>query len=101
VTEILDDRHPTVADLRLSTVLGALTISRSTFSHHQRILREAGLLHERIRGAQRILALRRAELDGRFPGLLDAVLGPRTRPSRPSPRVVSGRRSGVLRHRCR
>lgn len=51
-----------------------LRISRSTFSHHQRILREAGVIRERIHGAQRILSVRRADLDGCFPGLLGAVL---------------------------
>lgn len=51
-----------------------LRISRSTFSHHQRILREAGIIHAEVRGAQRILSLRRGDLDICFPGLLDAVL---------------------------
>lgn len=51
-----------------------LRISRSTFSHHQRILREAGIIRAEVRGAQRILSLRRADLDICFPGLLDAVI---------------------------
>ncbi|WP_346104016.1 helix-turn-helix domain-containing protein [Nonomuraea maheshkhaliensis] len=51
-----------------------LTISRSTFSHHQRVLREAGVIQVRVRGSQRILSLRRDDLDTCFPGLLDAVL---------------------------
>jgi DNA-binding transcriptional ArsR family regulator len=103
MNEVIDDRHPAVADLRLPRVLAALAdpvrlatvrtlavigekpcnevhqaaglrISRSTFSHHQRILREAGIIQERIHGAQRIIGIRRAELDGCFPGLLNAIL---------------------------
>jgi DNA-binding transcriptional ArsR family regulator len=33
-----------------------LTISQSPFCHHQKILREAGLIAERIEGAHRILS---------------------------------------------
>lgn len=95
--------HPSSLDLRLSTVLAALAdparlravralaalsespctelqhaagldISRSTFSHHQRVLREAGVLRVRVDGARRMLSLRRDELDACFPGLLGAVL---------------------------
>lgn len=99
-----DDRHPPADELRLARVLAALAdpvrlvtvralaaagsspcnelhsaaglqVSRSTFSHHQRILREAGVIRERIQGAQRILSVRRDDLQSCFPGLLDAVLG--------------------------
>ncbi len=52
-----------------------LDVSKSTMSHHLRILREAGITHTRIDGARRMLTLRRDDLDTRFPGLLDAVLG--------------------------
>lgn len=51
-----------------------LEVSKSTMSHHLRILREAGITHSRIQGARRLLSLRREDLDSRFPGLLDAVL---------------------------
>ena len=44
-----------------------LTIGRSTFSHHQKILREAGVIHERIAGARRILSVRTEDLESRFP----------------------------------
>jgi DNA-binding transcriptional ArsR family regulator len=103
MSDLSDDRHPPVADLRLPKVLAALAdpvrlatvrtlagigespctdlhhaaglqISRSTFSHHQRVLREAGIIQERIRGAQRILSVRREDLDTCFPGLLNAIL---------------------------
>ncbi|MCO5996937.1 ArsR/SmtB family transcription factor [Actinoallomurus rhizosphaericola] len=100
---LIDEAHPATADLRLPKVLAALadparllmvralnrvgessctrlqqtaglTISRSTFSHHQRVLRESGVIQVRVRGSQRILSLRRDDLDACFPGLLNAVL---------------------------
>ena len=49
-------------------------VSKSTLSHHFRVLREAGVTDTRPVGTQRMITLRRAELDARFPGLLDAVL---------------------------
>ena|ERR1700761_9512620 len=58
-----------------------LTISRTTFSHHQKVLREAGIIRARVRGTERILSLRRDDLDQRYPGLLDAILNaPADRP---------------------
>lgn len=100
---LVEQGHPAVTELRLAKVLGALAdpgrlatvralarkgesactrlqheagleISRSTFSHHQKVLREAGILRVRVRGAERILSLRREDLDACFPGLLDAIL---------------------------
>ena len=100
---VIDESHPAVEELRLSKVLAALsdparlaavralavaeevactelqqraglTIGRSTFSYHQRVLREAGVLQARVRGARRMLSLRRDDLDTHFPGLLDAIL---------------------------
>ncbi len=49
-------------------------ITKSTCSHHFRVLREAGVITQRIEGKRRVNVLRRDALDGRFPGLLDAVL---------------------------
>lgn len=51
-----------------------LPMSKSTFSHHLRILREAGVLTKRIQGARGYTSLRKADLDQRFPGLLDSIL---------------------------
>lgn len=50
------------------------SIPKSTMSHHWNVLREAGLIHQERRGTQKLNSLRREEFDGRFPGLLDAVL---------------------------
>jgi DNA-binding transcriptional ArsR family regulator len=52
-----------------------LDIAKATRSHHLRVLREAGLTFTEPAGTQRVVSLRRADLDARFPGLLDAVLG--------------------------
>jgi DNA-binding transcriptional ArsR family regulator len=51
-----------------------LPVSKSTRSHHSRVLREAGITAQRVDGKCRYNRLRRDELDRRFPGLLDAVL---------------------------
>ena len=94
---------PERAELRLTTVLAALadpvrlayvqevarrgpwvrcgevladrgfTISKSTLSHHLRVLREAGITSTRVDGARRYVALRANDLDARFPGLLRSV----------------------------
>jgi len=56
-------------------VLAGLTVTKSTMSHHLRIMREAGLVHVTVCGARRVVTLRRDELDDAFPGLLDAILG--------------------------
>jgi DNA-binding transcriptional ArsR family regulator len=51
-----------------------LELSKSTFSHHLRIMREAGLVTKRIQGARGYARLRKADVDRRFPGLLDSVI---------------------------
>jgi DNA-binding transcriptional ArsR family regulator len=51
-----------------------LTMTKSTFSHHLRVLREAGVLTKNIRGTKGYTSLRKADLDSRFPGLIDAVI---------------------------
>jgi DNA-binding transcriptional ArsR family regulator len=91
--------HPDVHELELTDVLHALSdpvrleivkslgmhdelscgrlqvsVSKSTLTHHLRVLRDAGLTHTRTEGVQRLVSLRRAEIDTRFPGLLDCVL---------------------------
>ncbi len=51
-----------------------LPVVKSTCTHHFRVLREAGVIRQRHEGTSRMNSLRRADLDARFPGLLDAVL---------------------------
>jgi DNA-binding transcriptional ArsR family regulator len=101
-TTTRDLPHPDLADIDLPTVLFALSdqarldlvrglaaqgpltvaqcqatggdVPKSTFSHHLKTLREAGLIRNEPSGRQRTITLRRDEIDTRFPGLLDAVV---------------------------
>jgi DNA-binding transcriptional ArsR family regulator len=50
------------------------SVSKSTLSHHFKVLREAGVTHTRVNGTHRYVSLRGDELESRFPGLLGSVL---------------------------
>ncbi|MGW5385040.1 ArsR/SmtB family transcription factor [Nocardia sp. NPDC003963] len=93
--------EPTRAELRLETVMAALSdplrlsivrayyldsggvpqacgwfeIDRpkSTRTHHWRVLRESGLIRQWQHGLERRNVVRTEDLDARFPGLLDLV----------------------------
>ena len=98
-----DLTHPRVEDIQLTEVLAALaeparlTVLRSidrdgeaacvdiwersglggtksTMSHHYKVLREAGVIFMRYVGSRKYVTIRQADLDSRWPGLLDAVL---------------------------
>ena len=97
--------HPTREEIELSEVLHALSdpmrlrivaalaatheqpacgafdlpVTKSTCTHHFKVLREAGVISQRQRGTARLNSLRRQDLDARFPGLLDSVLGAEAR----------------------
>ena len=51
-----------------------LPVTKSTCTHHFKVLREAGVISQRQSGTARLNSLRREDLDARFPGLLDSVL---------------------------
>jgi DNA-binding transcriptional ArsR family regulator len=51
-----------------------LPVTKSTCTHHFRVLREAGLIRQRQAGTARLNTLRRDDIDARFPGLLDSIL---------------------------
>lgn len=96
-----DEGHPAVEEIELGRVLSALAdplrrrvvrelanepdatartcssfglpVSKATLTHHFRTLREAGLVRQVDRGNSRMASLRRADVDLRFPGLLDIV----------------------------
>jgi DNA-binding transcriptional ArsR family regulator len=51
-----------------------LPVTKSTCTHHFRVLREAGVIRQRLEGTTRLNTLRRDDLDGCFPGLIDSVL---------------------------
>lgn len=92
--------HPARAEIRLEAVLHALSdpvrlsvvcdlaagpaeqpcsafelpVTKSTTTHHFRVLREAGVINQRYQGTAKLNRLRREDLQARFPGLLDSVL---------------------------
>jgi len=96
--------HPSIEDVRLDAVLYALsdpvrvaifkeitgaecaqtcqavscvgerTISKSSLSQHFRLLREAGLIRSERHGVELRNTSRCAEIEGRFPGLILAIL---------------------------
>jgi DNA-binding transcriptional ArsR family regulator len=65
-----------LAELDTGIACGAieLPITKSTRTHHLRILREAGVTRVRPEGTNRITTLRREDLDALFPGMLDGIL---------------------------
>jgi DNA-binding transcriptional ArsR family regulator len=48
-------------------------VQKSTLAHHFKVLREGGITRTIVDGRTHAIQLRRAELDERFPGLLDAL----------------------------
>lgn len=91
--------HPAVDELDFRTVLGALSdpvrlgivaalaevdnancsrfdlpMGKSAASRQFRLLREAGVIQQWDVGTRRLNALRRDDLDRRFPGLLDLAI---------------------------
>ncbi len=96
-------KHPAASELSLERVLYALSDSirldivrhlarveaatcgeldggrpKSTVSHHFKVLREAGLVFTKNNGTVHMNALRRADIESRFPGLLAAILTQQT-----------------------
>jgi len=69
IVEILDGAEGALACADLG-----LPVSKSTGSHHFKVLREAGVVRCRDEGTRRYYTLRRDDLEARFPGLLDTVL---------------------------
>ena len=93
--------HPTTDQIELAAVLGVLgdatrlaivgylarnegmplscnqflTLgSKTNLSYHLAKLREAGVTRTEAVGTSRLISLRRADLDARFPGLLDSIV---------------------------
>ncbi|WP_131743084.1 ArsR/SmtB family transcription factor [Actinomadura roseirufa] len=49
-------------------------VSKSTLSHHWRVLRDSGVIWQHPHGRENLISLRRDDLEARFPGLLPALL---------------------------
>jgi DNA-binding transcriptional ArsR family regulator len=65
---LADDRERPCSELS-----DALGLPASTASYHLRLLREAGVTRTRAVGVHRLIGLRRDDLEGRFPGLVDVL----------------------------
>ncbi|MBX7465007.1 ArsR/SmtB family transcription factor [Streptomyces sp. NPDC001251] len=100
VTNTRELAHPAREEIRLEGVLHALSdpmrmrvvralattedelscshfvlpVTKSTTTHHFRVLRESGVIQQVYRGTAKMNGLRRADLDALFPGLLDSIL---------------------------
>ncbi len=96
---VSDVYHPPRDEIRLETVLTALGnplrmevlrvlaeggahpcgaivkgVPKSTLTHHWRVLRESGVINQQASGRALLVSLRRADLEARFPGLVDMLL---------------------------
>jgi DNA-binding transcriptional ArsR family regulator len=69
IVRLLADGRPRTCS-ELERVFG---LPASTGSYHLRLLREAGVTRTRANGTQRVISLRRDDLEGRFPGLVDLL----------------------------
>ena len=92
--------HPAAGEIELAAVLHALSdpmrlqivvglatedhrpcgsfglpVTKSTCTHHFKVLREAGVIRQRHEGTTRLNSLRRDDLEQRFPGLLPEQSG--------------------------
>jgi DNA-binding transcriptional ArsR family regulator len=106
--------HPDAQELRLEGVMHALSdpirlqmvralaqrdepcacgaidvpVSKSTRTHHWRVLRENGLIRQVERGTAKLTELRHDDIEARFPGLLAVVLAPDPAAAAPVARLV-------------
>lgn len=53
-------------------------VTKSTATHHWRVLREAGVVCQRPEGRTLLTSLRSDDLGTRFPGLMDVILNSET-----------------------
>ncbi|MFC9927499.1 ArsR/SmtB family transcription factor [Streptomyces sp. NPDC127190] len=67
-------RELAVCETELACSYFDLPVTKSTCTHHFRVLRESGVIRQVYRGTAKMNGLRRDDLDGLFPGLLDSLL---------------------------
>jgi DNA-binding transcriptional ArsR family regulator len=73
IVRLLADGRPRLC----GEIYATLGVPKSTGSYHLRTMREAGLTRHRPAGTQRYISLRREDLEQRFPGLVDVLVGER------------------------
>ncbi|MEA2468179.1 MAG: hypothetical protein QOJ57_2305 [Thermoleophilaceae bacterium] len=100
-THVIDElAHPSRDEIELGAVLHALSdsvrlnmvkalasgdlerscgsfdvpVTKSTCTHHFKVLREAGVIRQRQAGTSRLNTLRTEDLEARFPGVLATIL---------------------------
>ena len=61
-----------------SSQIWGFDVQKSTMAHHFKTLREAGVTRTIVDGRSHSIQLRRAELDAKFPGLIQALTGQTT-----------------------
>src|SRR3954452_1507434 len=71
---IVKELHATPGSQRACGTF-SVPVAKSTASHHFRVLREAGVIAQHVVGRERLTELRGDDLNARFPGLLDSVVG--------------------------
>jgi DNA-binding transcriptional ArsR family regulator len=69
IVRLLSDDTPRICN-DISAEMG---MPNSTCSYHLRLLREAGVTRARAQGTQRLISLRREDLEARFPGLVGVL----------------------------
>lgn len=62
-----------------------INVTRSTSTHHFKVLRQAGIIRQHYEGTQKLNTLRRDDLERAFPGLLDAIINAANLESAPRP----------------
>ncbi|AOR35878.1 transcriptional regulator [Streptomyces fodineus] len=74
-------RELAAAEAELTCSQFDVPVTKSTTTHHFRVLRESGVIRQVYRGTAKMNALRRDDLDGLFPGLLGSLLAAADRQS--------------------
>ncbi len=72
-----------------------INVTRSTGTHHFKVLRQAGVIRQRYEGTLKLNSLRRDDLERAVPGLLDAIIDAANREADREPATASRRGPGA------